>query len=110
MEGFIRLRVPMWIRRVITRGLALIPVIIFTLIYGGAEAELDQLLVYSQVFLSLALPFAMAPLIYFTSSKKIMGDFANPRWMAILGWVVFVVLTVLNVQIIMDLVTKVMNG
>lgn len=110
MEGFIRLRVPMWIRRVITRGLALIPVIIFTLLYGGAEAKLDQLLVYSQVFLSLALPFAMAPLIYFTSSKKIMGDFANPRWMTILGWLVFVVLTVLNFQIIMDLVTKVVNG
>jgi len=109
MEGFIRLRIPMWIRRVITRGLALIPVIIFTLLYGGAEAELDQLLVYSQVFLSLALPFAMAPLIYFTSSKKIMGEFANPRWMAILGWMIFAVLTILNLQIIIDLVTKVMS-
>ncbi|WP_278393610.1 Nramp family divalent metal transporter [Leuconostoc lactis] len=109
MEGFIRLRIPMWIRRVITRGLALIPVIIFTLLYGGAEAELDQLLVYSQVFLSLALPFAMAPLIYFTSSKKIMGEFANPRWMAILGWIIFAVLTILNLQIIIDLVTKVMS-
>lgn len=109
MEGFIRLRIPMWIRRVITRGLALIPVIIFTLLYGGAEAELDQLLVYSQVFLSLALPFAMAPLIYFTSSKKIMGEFANPRWMAVLGWIIFAVLTILNLQIIIDLVTKVMS-
>lgn len=109
MEGFIRLRIPMWIRRVITRGLALIPVIIFTLLYGGAEAELDQLLVYSQVFLSLALPFAMAPLIYFTSSKKIMGEFANPRWMAILGWIIFAVLTILNLQIIIDLATKVMS-
>ncbi|MEN2370218.1 Nramp family divalent metal transporter [Leuconostoc lactis] len=109
MEGFIRLRIPMWIRRVITRGLALIPVIIFTLLYGGAEAELDQLLVYSQVFLSLALPFAMAPLIYFTSSKKIMGEFANPRWMAILGWIVFAVLTILNLQIIIDIATKVMS-
>lgn len=109
MEGFIRLRIPMWIRRVITRGLALIPVIIFTLLYGGAEAKLDQLLVYSQVFLSLALPFAMAPLIYFTSSKKIMGEFANPRWMAILGWIIFAVLTILNLQIIIDLVTKVMS-
>ncbi|ORI84306.1 Nramp family divalent metal transporter [Leuconostoc lactis] len=109
MEGFIRLRIPMWIRRVITRGLALIPVIIFTLLYGGAEAELDQLLVYSQVFLSLALPFAMAPLIYFTSSKKIMGEFANPRWMAILGWIIFAVLTILNLQIIIDIATKVMS-
>lgn len=110
MEGFIRLRIPMWIRRVITRGLALIPVIIFTLLYGGAEAELDQLLVYSQVFLSLALPFAMAPLIYFTSSKKIMGEFANPRWMAILGWIIFAVLTILNLQIIIDIATKVMSS
>lgn len=110
MEGFIRLRIPMWLRRVITRGLALVPVIIFTLLYGGAEAKLDQLLVYSQVFLSIALPFAMAPLIYFTSSKKIMGEFANPRWMAILAWLIFVVLTALNLQIIIDLVIKVMNG
>lgn len=103
MEGFLHMRIPMWLRRVVTRGLALIPVIAFTLIYGGAEDKLDRLLVYSQVFLSVALPFAMAPLILFTSSKKIMGEFANPKWMTILGWLVFVGLTGLNIQLIIQI-------
>ena len=103
MEGFLHMRIPMWLRRVVTRGLALIPVVAFTLIYGGAEDKLDQLLVYSQVFLSVALPFAMAPLILFTSSKKIMGEFANPKWMTIVGWLVFVGLTGLNIQLIIQI-------
>lgn len=105
MEGFLHMRIPMWLRRVVTRGLALIPVVAFTLIYGGAEDKLDQLLVYSQVFLSVALPFAMAPLILFTSSKKIMGkEFANPMWMTVLGWITFAVLTVLNIQLVVQII------
>lgn len=105
MTGFLHLKVPMWLRRVITRGLALIPVVAFTLIYGGNEGELDQLLVYSQVFLSVALPFAMAPLIAFTSSKKVMGeDFANPKWMTWIAWIVFIVLTGLNIQLVVQIV------
>nr|WP_057755701.1 Nramp family divalent metal transporter [Weissella kandleri] len=105
MQGFLHLKVPLWLRRVVTRGLALLPVLAFTIIYGGNERKLDQLLVYSQVFLSLALPFAMAPLIYFTSSKKIMGaEFANPRWMVIVAWIVFVILTVLNMKLILGMV------
>lgn len=100
MQGFLHLKVPMWLRRVVTRGLALAPVIAFTLIYGGNENKLDQLLIYSQVFLSVALPFAMAPLIYFTSSKKVMGEeFVNPKWMTVIAWIVFAVLTVLNLQL-----------
>ncbi|MFC6178194.1 Nramp family divalent metal transporter [Weissella sagaensis] len=105
MGGFLHLKVPMWLRRVITRGLALIPVVAFTLIYGGDEGKLDQLLVYSQVFLSIALPFAMAPLIAFTSSKKVMGeDFANPKWMTWLAWIIFTVLTALNLQLVFQIV------
>ncbi|KAA8324868.1 Divalent metal cation transporter MntH [Leuconostoc carnosum] len=104
MEGFLHMRVPMWIRRVVTRGLALIPVVAFTVIYGGAEEKLDSLLINSQVFLSIALPFAMAPLILFTSSKKIMGEFVNPKWMVILGWLSFIVLTGLNIELIFDMV------
>ncbi|AFS41002.1 Nramp family divalent metal transporter [Leuconostoc gelidum] len=105
MEGFLHMRIPMWLRRVVTRGLALIPVIGFTLYYGGQEGELDKLLLNSQVFLSVALPFAMAPLIMFTSSKKIMGEFVNPKWMIILGWLTFIVLTGLNIKLIVDMVT-----
>ncbi|MDR3190585.1 MAG: Nramp family divalent metal transporter [Lactobacillaceae bacterium] len=104
MAGFLHLTIPMWLRRMVTRGLALIPVVIFTLLYGGDEVKLDQLLIYSQVFLSIALPFAMAPLIYFTSSKKIMGEeFVNPKWMVYLAWIVFVILTALNIQLIITM-------
>ncbi len=107
MAGFLHLRVPMWLRRVITRGLALIPVVAFTLIYGGAEDKLDQLLVYSQVFLSVALPFAMAPLIWMTSSKKIMGEeFIISKWMTIVAWLVFLLLTGLNIQLVIQIVGK----
>lgn len=110
MGGFLHLKVPMWLRRVITRGLALIPVVAFTLIYGGNEGKLDQLLVYSQVFLSIALPFAMAPLIAFTSSKKIMGeDFANPKWMTWVAWIVFIVLTALNLQLVFQIVGQIFS-
>ncbi|QIL51154.1 divalent metal cation transporter [Weissella coleopterorum] len=108
MQGFLHLKVPMWVRRLVTRGLALLPVIIFTVIYGGNEAKLDQLLIYSQVFLSVALPFAMAPLIYFTSSKKIMGeDFVNPKWMIVLSWLIFIILTGLNIQLVIDIIGKI---
>ena len=107
MAGFLHLRVPMWLRRVITRGLALVPVVAFTLIYGGAEDKLDQLLVYSQVFLSVALPFAMAPLIWMTSSKKIMGEeFIISKWMTIVAWLVFLLLTGLNIQLVIQIVGK----
>ncbi|MEX0380120.1 Nramp family divalent metal transporter [Leuconostoc sp. MS02] len=105
MEGFLHMRIPMWLRRMVTRGLALIPVIGFTLYYGGQESELDKLLLNSQVFLSIALPFAMAPLILFTSSKKIMGEFVNPKWMIVLGWLTFIVLTGLNIKLIFDMIT-----
>ena len=62
-------------------------------------------MVDSQVFLAIALPFTMAPLVYFTSSKKIMGDFANPKWVAILGWISFAILTALNILSIYQQVT-----
>ena len=104
MEGFLRIRVPRWLRRVITRGLAIAPVIIFAIMFGGSEGKLDQLLVYSQVFLSFALPFSMVPLIYYTSSKKIMGkEFANPKWLVWLASIAAVIITILNVQIIIEI-------
>jgi NRAMP (natural resistance-associated macrophage protein) metal ion transporters len=105
MEGFIRLRVPLWFRRVITRLIAVIPVVICTIIYGGDEAALDALLVNSQVFLCIALPVSMVPLVWFTSSKKIMGErFANARIVSVLGWVSTAVLTVLNLRLIGEIV------
>ncbi len=103
MEGFLKLRLPQWLIRLVTRLVALAPVLIIALLYGSQESVLDQLIVYSQVFLSLALPFSIFPLVYFTSNRKIMGDFVNSKWNSILGYLVAVILTVLNLKLIVDL-------
>ncbi|QBO37015.1 divalent metal cation transporter [Periweissella cryptocerci] len=107
MEGFIHLKVPMWARRLITRLIAVVPVLIAACVWGGTEGALDNLLVYSQVFLSIALPFTMFPLIIFTGSKKIMGErFVNPLWVSIVAWVSAILLTGLNIQLIFNLVKE----
>lgn len=102
MEGFTTLKMPMWLQRLVTRGIALVPIIIFTIIFGATEGALDELLVYSQVFLSVALPFSMFPLIYFTSSEKYMGQFKNNAWAKWTGYIVATLLTILNIKLIID--------
>lgn len=96
MEGFIEMKMPTWLRRIITRLLAIVPVIICVIIYGGREDAVEKLLLYTQVFLSIQLPFAIIPLTIFTSSKKLMGEFANPAWMKNLAWTIAITLTILN--------------
>lgn len=103
MEGFIHMKIPTWARRLITRGLSVIPVLLCTIYFDGNEQALDDLLIYSQVFLSIALPVSMIPLVLFTSSKKIMGErFKNPLWVSTLGWICALALTVLNVRLIIE--------
>lgn len=102
MEGYTHWHLPMWLQRLLTRGIALIPIIIFAIVFGATEGALDKLLVYSQVFLSVALPFSMFPLIYFTSSKKYMGEFVNPKWATWLGYAISIILTGLNIQLIFN--------
>ncbi|HCO70807.1 MAG TPA: divalent metal cation transporter [Enterococcus sp.] len=103
MEGFIHMKIPTWARRLITRGLSVIPVLLCTIYFGGNEQALDDLLIYSQVFLSIALPVSMIPLVLFTSSKKIMGErFKNPLWVSTLGCICALALTVLNVRLIIE--------
>lgn len=80
MEGFLHMKLPQWIIRIGTRIFALLPVIIVAVLFGHQEKTLDQLLVYSQVFLSIALPFSIFPLIYLTSKKSVMGEFTNAKW------------------------------
>ncbi|MNJ43878.1 Divalent metal cation transporter MntH [compost metagenome] len=96
MEGFIQMKMPTWLRRIITRALAVVPVIICVIIYGGREDAVEKLLLYTQVFLSIQLPFAIIPLTIFTSSKKLMGEFANPAWIKYLSWTIAIILTILN--------------
>lgn len=106
MEGFINMKIPTWARRIITRGLSVIPVLLCTIYFGANEQALDNLLIYSQVFLSLALPISMIPLVYFTSSEKIMGKrFKNTKLVAGLGWGCTIVLTLLNIELIIETVT-----
>ncbi|TIM95037.1 MAG: divalent metal cation transporter [Mesorhizobium sp.] len=100
MEGFLRLRIPNWARRLLTRGLAIIPVVVVTALYG--EKGTGQLLVFSQVILSMQLPFAVVPLVQFVSDKKKMGNLAIPRGVAALAWVVAAVILGLNFKLLYD--------
>lgn len=102
MEGFIRLRIPLWAQRLITRLISVTPVLAFAIYYHGNEAKIENLLTLSQVFLSVALPFAVVPLVIFTSSKKLMGEFANRRWVKYSAWTVTVILIILNVYLILQ--------
>ncbi len=104
MEGFIRLHMPLWLRRLVTRVAAVIPVMICAVLFGESEVAMEQLLVDSQIFLCLALPISMVTVVWFTSSAKIMGEFKNPLWMQILGWVITVVLSVLNISLIVQII------
>lgn len=106
MEGFINLKVAPWVRRLLTRLIAVFPVFVCTIYFGGNEAALDSLLIYSQVFLSLALPVSIIPLVIFTSSKKMMGEFRNKMWMIVIGVVCTIVLTILNIQLIVETVAQ----
>ena len=103
MEGFLNMKLPPWFLRLVTRLLALLPVVIVAILYGDKEQVLDNLLVYSQVFLSVALPFSIFPLVYFTSNKKLMGEFVNSKWNTYLAYSVSILLTILNVKLVVDL-------
>jgi manganese transport protein len=94
MEGFLNIRLKPWLRRLLTRLIAIIPAVIVTIISG--ESGTAELLVLSQVILSLQLSFAVFPLVMFTSDKLKMGEFVNPLWIKILAWVIAVVIASLN--------------
>ncbi|KSV56752.1 manganese transporter [Pediococcus acidilactici] len=102
MEGFIRLRVPLWVQRLVTRLLSVAPVLIFAIYYHGDEAKIENLLTFSQVFLSVALPFAVIPLVMYTSSKKLMGEFANRQWVKWCAWIATIILILLNIYLILQ--------
>jgi manganese transport protein len=103
MEGFLRIRIQPWLRRLISRGLAIVPAVAFILV-RGADA-VDDLLVFSQVVLSLQLSFAVIPLIAFTSDREKMGEFANPGWVVALAIVVAAIIVGLNANLVVQQVT-----
>ncbi len=100
MEGHLNLRIQPWLRRLITRLLAIIPAL-FTIIYFGNEA-LGSLLILSQVVLSLQLGFAVIPLIHFNSDKKLMKEFTIKTWVKVLAWISASVIVYLNIHLVYD--------
>ncbi|MEO6282142.1 MAG: Nramp family divalent metal transporter [Dyadobacter sp.] len=94
MEGFLNIRLKPWLRRLITRGIAIVPALIVSYFYG--EKGTADLLVFSQVILSLQLSFAVVPLVLFTSNKGIMGSFANSKMVTALSWVITLTIICLN--------------
>lgn len=100
MEGYLRLRISPWIRRLITRMIAIIPAAVVILIYG--DDEVDSLLVFSQVILSLQLGFAIIPLIHFVSDKEKMGKFAINKLTKFAAWIIAMVLVYLNLKMLIN--------
>jgi manganese transport protein len=99
MEGYVRIRMPAWSRRLLTRSIAIVPAFFVTLAAG--DSGIAQLLIFSQVVLSLQLPFAVIPLIRFTSDKNYMGEFANRAWVKALAWLVAAIIVVLNILLLL---------
>jgi len=108
MEGFLNVRMRPWLRRLITRMLAIVPAALTVWIAG--EQGTYQLLILSQVLLSMQLPFAVIPLIHFTGDRKRMGVFANPNWVKLISWTVAAVIVALNVWLLIGTVGGWLDG
>jgi manganese transport protein len=98
MEGFLNIRLKPWLRRLITRAIAIIPAIVVIAIYG--EGKVTSLLILSQVVLSFQLPFAVIPLVQFTSDRRRMGQFVNSRLTVVVAWLVAAAIIVLNAELL----------
>jgi manganese transport protein len=98
MEGFLDIRLKPWMRRLITRAIAIIPAVLVIGIAG--EGKVTSLLILSQVVLSFQLPFAVIPLVQFTSNRAQMGEFANSRLTAVVAWAVAAIILVFNAELL----------
>jgi manganese transport protein len=103
MEGFLDIKLPPWARRLVTRAIAIVPAAVVTIWYG--ERGTAQLLILSQVVLSLQLPFAIVPLVMFTADRRKLGDLVAPRWVTALAALTALIIIVLNVKLLWDLAT-----
>jgi manganese transport protein len=104
MEGYLHLRLAPWLRRLVTRLIALVPAVVIISLVGDQATQ--RLLVLSQVILSLQLSFAVIPLIHFTSNRKNMGEFATPWWGQVLAWSAAAVIVALNGKLVLDQVRE----
>jgi len=101
MEGFLNIRLRPWLRRLITRGIAIVPAVVVALMYG--EGGTAKLLVLSQVILSMQLSFAVFPLVAFTSDKLKMGELVNPAWLKVLAYAVALTIAALNIWLLLQI-------
>jgi manganese transport protein len=108
MEGFVRVRMRPWLRRMVSRGLAIVPAVAFILLRG--ERSVDTLLILSQVVLSVQLSFAVVPLVAFTSDRRRMGEFVNPPWVVAIAVVVTLLIAGLNGKLVLDGVQSAIAG
>jgi manganese transport protein len=108
MEGFVRIRLRPYLRRLLTRSIALIPAVVVISISGNEGTY--KLLILSQVILSLQLPFAIVPLVHFTSDRMKMGSFVNKSWVKLLAWVTSVIIIALNSKLVYDQLTIWLGG
>ena len=104
MEGFLNIRLKPWLRRLITRLIAVIPALIITIAYG--EKGTADLLVFSQVILSMQLSFAVVPLVLFTNDKLKMGVFVNKIPIKILAWVISIIIILLNLYLLYETIAE----
>jgi len=104
MEGFVQIRLQPYMRRLITRAIALLPAVV--VIYITGDAGTYRLLILSQVILSLQLPFAIVPLVHFTSDRLKMGSFANRLWVKVLAWITSAIIIVLNGKLVYDQIAE----
>ena len=103
MQGFIDIRLSAWLRRLVTRLVAIVPAIVVTIIYG--EGQTAKLLILSQVILGLQLPFAIVPLVMLTASRSRMGALVAPRWLTVVAAIIAAIIIALNAKLLIDLAT-----
>ena len=101
MEGFLNIRLPAWVRRLITRAVAIIPAAAVTIYYGTSGTGF--LLIFSQVILAFQLPFAIVPLVMFTADRGKMGVMVSPKWLTVLAGLIALLIIGLNVKLLWDI-------
>ncbi len=104
MEGFLDIRLPPWLRRLITRAIAIVPAAGITIWYGDSGTA--QLLILTQVILSMQLSFAVFPLVMFTADRAKMGELVAPRWLSAFAWFIAIVIAALNIKLLLDFVVS----
>jgi len=102
MEGFLHIRLPVWLRRLVTRLLAIVPAVV--VVGAAGDGAATRLLVLSQVILSLQLPFAVVPLVTFTGRREVMGRFVSPMWLRALAWGIATIIIGLNVTLLYGMI------